>query len=164
MTFTPPFIDTLFSTRWLSACGTALVEPSPFALVQVSSWNEAEASCSTIDWENTTLEARNDLGTFLQLKNMNRFSEWNEITKKAKAEIVFPLTEKVWSPYLAREGLGKEVLDCIQWDVLAACMEDAYRDFVGLPHFFADLLAIYRAGHFPCGWSGAYPNGKLIVW
>lgn len=29
--------------------------------------------------------------------------------------------------------------------------------------FFAMLLDFYKAGYWPCGWEGDYPNGKLLV-
>jgi hypothetical protein len=30
--------------------------------------------------------------------------------------------------------------------------------------FFVDLIDWYRAGHWPCGWDGTYPEGRLIVY
>lgn len=31
------------------------------------------------------------------------------------------------------------------------------------PVFFTQLLAPYEAGRYPCGWEGAFPHGRLIV-
>jgi hypothetical protein len=30
--------------------------------------------------------------------------------------------------------------------------------------FFLELLTIYQAGHFPCGWQGEWPKGKLLLY
>ncbi len=30
--------------------------------------------------------------------------------------------------------------------------------------FFERLFAVYRAGGWPCGWSGRYPEGKLVAY
>lgn len=30
--------------------------------------------------------------------------------------------------------------------------------------FFEDLFEIYQLGAFPCGWNGAYPEGKIIAY
>jgi hypothetical protein len=30
--------------------------------------------------------------------------------------------------------------------------------------FFEKLLAVYRAGGWPCGWDGDYPSGRLAVY
>jgi hypothetical protein len=30
--------------------------------------------------------------------------------------------------------------------------------------FFEKLLKVYRDGGWPCGWEGAYPDGRLIVY
>jgi hypothetical protein len=29
--------------------------------------------------------------------------------------------------------------------------------------FFLELLGVYEAGHFPCGWRGEWPLGSLVV-
>ena len=30
-------------------------------------------------------------------------------------------------------------------------------------HFFNNLLQVYLAGGWPCGWEGEYPEGRLVV-
>jgi hypothetical protein len=29
--------------------------------------------------------------------------------------------------------------------------------------YFLELFEVYEAGHFPCGWKGEWPAGKLVV-
>lgn len=158
--FDESLVEELFSTEWFRRCGNP-PPPLPFACSQVGSWAEACTLSSAIDWENTTLEARNELTDILHKSQPNQMQDWNDITNEAKAQIVFPLTEKYWKSFATENGLGKPFIDCVQWDILAACMESAYDQ----PRFFTELLKVYRAGHFPCGWaSGEYPNGNLVIW
>jgi len=46
---------------------------------------------------------------------------------------------------------------------LGALMGNSYLDTHHPAHFFLELLWVYEAGHFPCGWLGDWPSGKLIV-
>ena len=54
-------------------------------------------------------------------------------------------------------------LSAVQWDILHVCMEAEYAD-VYPPGFYASQAYWYVKGHFPCGWQGEFPNGKLIVY
>lgn len=149
--------------RWFSAVGEPLPLFSIPALA-VASKDDALARCSDPAWEDVTLEARNRLTVFLSMHYRDRESEWNEITDAAKSRIVTPLVNRVWKPFADQHRLGRVFVDCVSWDVLAAIMEHEYRDCTGRPFFFLHLLDVYRAGHFPCGWSGEWPEGKLLAW
>ena len=78
--------------------------------------------------------------------------------------MVTPLAERVWRPFAERHGFGKVFVDCVSWNVLGAVMEHEYRRFQERPEFSLHLLRVYRAGHFPCGWSGEWPAGQLLAW
>ncbi len=54
------------------------------------------------------------------------------------------------------------VIDCIKWDVLNALMTAHYAECKP-PSFYRDIFVVYEDGHFPCGWSGVWPNGDLLV-
>ena len=43
-------------------------------------------------------------------------------------------------------------------------MENSYLSSGHRCFFFLELLMVYEAGHFPCGWRGDWPDGKLIVY
>lgn len=162
--FEDSFISELFAIDWFSRCGKGPFV-SPLSGIQVSSWSEAIKLSSATEWENTTLEARNDLTQFLHSNYLNLDRNWSVITRQAKASVICPLTEQHWTPFAVQHGLGKNFLNCVQWDILAACMENAYRQCDGLPSFFSEILNVYRAGHYPCGWSsGEYPSGHLSFW
>lgn len=47
------------------------------------------------------------------------------------------------------------------WDAASAAYQIEVQDTDG---FFIKLLEWYSKGHFPCGWRGVYPSGKLLVY
>jgi hypothetical protein len=150
--------------RWFSAVGGKPLPAFNIPARAVASKEEALAHCSDPGWEDVTLEARNQLTGFLSRHHPDRHVAWNQITDAAKSAVVTPLATRVWQPFAERHGLDKVFVDFVSWDVLAAIMEHEYRDCTGRPVFFLHLLDVYRAGHFPCGWAGAWPKGKLLVW
>ena len=48
--------------------------------------------------------------------------------------------------------------------VLYAAREMLVADLAPELHFFTDLMPWFGRGHWPLGWQGNWPNGKLIVW
>lgn len=158
------FARELEAQDWFVACGQPLTISLPFPVSQVGSWREAIDRCSDQSWEDVTLEARNRLTVFLHTHHRDDYRNWNAITIAAKQRVVTQLMDRVWLPFAEQNGFGKVLVDCVSWDVMAAIMEHEYRDCLNRPEFFLHLLQVYRAGHFPCGWSGEWPAGRLLVW
>lgn len=158
------FARELEAVDWFAACGRPLAVSLPFPVARVDNWAEAIEQCSDQSWEDTTLEARNRLTVFLHTQHGDDYRNWNTITVAAKKRVVTPLADRVWRPFAERHGLGKVLVDCVSWDVLAAIMEHEYRDCPDRPEYFLHLLRAYQAGHFPCGWFGKWPAGHLLAW
>lgn len=53
------------------------------------------------------------------------------------------------------------VADAAAYDAAGAASEIATGS---KDRFFVDLMHWYRLGHWPCGWDGKYPEGRLIVY
>jgi hypothetical protein len=51
----------------------------------------------------------------------------------------------------------------LKWNLVNYLLEDAYSNFLQEP-FFDGLINVYEAGHMPCGWSGTWPAGKLVIY
>ena len=163
--FEDGFIESLHQIAWFARCGQELPEGLPFDATRVATLKKAARQWGSNQWEDATLEARNLLTSFLFSHARDDYQKWNEITRQAKAEIAQPLAEKYWQPFMQLHGLEASFLHSVQWDILALCMEHAYRQQRGLPQFFHELLKVYEAGHMPCGWEGGkYPKGRLLVW
>ena len=47
--------------------------------------------------------------------------------------------------------------------VLYAAREILVSDLADM-HFFRDLMPWFKRGHWPVGWQGQWPDGKLILW
>ena len=167
--FEPEFVQSLHDLHWFSRCGQSLPDDLasgfPFEVTPVASLKKAMRQWGSSQWEDATLEARNLLTDFLSAQARDAYQQWNTITRQAKTEVAQPLAEKFWQPYAQQHGLDANFLHSLQWDVLALCMEHAYRQQRGLPQFFHALIKVYAAGHMPCGWEGGkYPKGRLLVW
>jgi hypothetical protein len=64
---------------------------------------------------------------------------------------------------VASNGLPTVFEDTVKWDILHICMEAAYAD-VFPPGFYANQAHWYVKGHFPCGWEGDFPAGRMVVY
>lgn len=53
--------------------------------------------------------------------------------------------------------------DEVSSDLVHCAEARALTDGTGLP-FWERLFEVYKAGGFPCGWYGKYPDGTLIVY
>lgn len=54
--------------------------------------------------------------------------------------------------------------ESLKWDLMNFLLEDAYSSLLQEPFFFDGLISVYEAGHMPCGWSGTWPAGKLVIY
>jgi hypothetical protein len=150
--------------EWFSRCGEPLSLNPSMPVVQASGWREAVASCTDGVWENVELEAQNQLTLWLHQHDRQNYRRWNELVVGFKSEVVNPLIEEKWDPYRRRHGLDAAIVLSARWDALGALMENAYLASGHRCFFFLELLSVYEAGHFPCGWVGEWPRGKLIVY
>ena len=154
----------LESIDWFKNGGAPFVFDVPFPIEAVFSLSEALERCADPLWEDCTLEARNRLTAFLHKNYPEAYLDWNMITAQAKERVVLPLSKGVWRSFAKQNNCGDSFIHSVQWDVLTAIMEHEYKSCAGRPCFFQDLLKIYKAGHFPCGWEGNWPTGRLVVW
>lgn len=140
----------LATVEWFSRCG----------IESDVSRESAIKSISSADWEEFTLERRNDITAHLATAHWNREHEWNKITKGVRgytdAEVFPRMIEAATA-----QGFPDKVVRQVQWDVCSFIQEEIYASW-RVPRFFNRLADIYREGHLPCGWIGEYPDGHLI--
>lgn len=152
-------IETLVGVDWFSNVG----QPIPAigeSVVYISDWREAVASCSEPNWEDVCTEARNDLTMHLNRVCNAEFQSWNEVVNDAKLALAEPW--KRMRSKLENEGLPQIVAECVEWDTMHAVACERYAAW-NPPRFFERLLSFYQSGHFPCGWVGTWPEGKVRV-
>ena len=164
-TFEESFVQRMRSIPWLRNCGRPVSSAMPYPVAQTNSWLEAERLCSGREWSDIKSDHQSALSVFLHHNANRKFQRWNSIVDEAKKTFILPMSEQQWQPLLSASGVGKAALDSIQWDVLGMFVEHAYRNIPNRPHHSLDLLPVYQAGHFPCGWrNGQWPSGTLVVW
>jgi len=129
----------------------------------VRSWPAATQECQGVAWENIELEAQNQLTMWLHRNSPDRYRVSNDIVVQHKAELISPLVKEKIVHFQLKQRLDVAIVHSTSWDMLGALMENSYLDTHHPAHFFLELLWVYEAGHFPCGWLGDWPNGKLIV-
>lgn len=128
----------------------------------LSSWQEAIEHCSSIEWENLCLEAVNQYCERLIERSKERFNKWNEIATEIK-QTSEPFVRRKIQAVVCQHNLPTVFESMVQWDILHVCMEAEYAE-VYPPGYYASQAYWYVHGHFPCGWEGEFPNGKLIIY
>lgn len=159
----PPTLTTLkeISTfPWFSRVGERDANVSTAALL--GNWYEAISSVESEEWEQTCLDAANGYADQLSKAAPLRFRDWNDKVEAIKRTIV-PMIRALFSTRPDLQTLPVVVRDSVQWDILHVCLEAEFSDCVP-PGFYASNSYWYRAGHFPCGWQGKFPDGRIIIY
>lgn len=151
-------LDKLDSVQWFIHVGQQDMQHA----VYVRSWDDAVEHCSSEEWENLTLEAANQLRERIVEIDKRRLNQWNEILEVVKP-FAYAITDEKAGPIFKQKQLPKVFLDTVKWDILHLCMEAEYADIVK-PAFFSSLAFYYLEGHFPCGFSGNFPDGKFVIY
>lgn len=151
-------LEKLDKADWFSRVG---VQDTTSAAIVLSSWEEAIEYCSSIEWENLCLEAANQYCERLAERSKDRFNQWNDIVNEIK-KTTEPFAHRKIEAVMKEFDLPKVFEDTVRWDVLHVCMEAEYADIYP-PGFYAGQAYWYVKGHFPCGWDGSFPSGKLII-
>jgi hypothetical protein len=87
---------------------------------------------------------------------------WNDTVDEVK-KITRPLVGRRIAAVVHENNLPKVFNIQVNYDITLVCMEAEYAD-VCPAGFFTSIGNWYVNGHFPCGWWGAFPQGKLVVY
>ena len=151
-------LEKLDKASWFSRVGAKDTD----AAIVLSSWQEAIEYCSSHEWENLCLEASNQYCERLLERSPDRFNKWNQVVAELKPTTI-PFVQRKIETVVREQKLPKVFEDTVQWDILHVCMEAEYAD-VYPPGYYASQAYWYVKGHFPCGWEGKFPAGKLIIY
>ena len=155
--------DRIKNIDWFSKCGNDHVIVTSFDVYAINSWHDASEYFAQEIWEERTLEAQNNLTTFLHDRYRREYSSWNEKAKEGRDFIQEEVVPRLISIKEAH-GLTDLFLDCVKWDILGAIMEDSFKNYRFKDEFFTKLLEIYEQGNFPCGWVISDNKGALVVY
>ena len=95
----------LESIQWFENCGKPLTLDLSMPLNRVESLERAIQMCQTLEWENTTLEAKNQLTIWLHFNDNANYQNWNEIAKIHKQETLDGLIAKQFVPFQKNHDL-----------------------------------------------------------
>jgi len=156
-------LERIRNINWFHKIGEPLGSSFDFEIVGIQTWEEAPIYYHSDLWEDAELEAQGELTTFLSRLHKAEYQEWNKLNAASREFLKNEVEEKIM-PFAHSHNLDKAFLSTLQWCLVGALREDAYKEFNPPVRFFTDLLDIYEAGHFPCGWvEGKWPEGKLVV-
>jgi len=155
--------DRLRAVPWFSHVGHPAALMLPFLCRFVGDASVAKEAIKQPEWEDWTLERRNDLTSFLHARFPNRHDDWNQIAKGVRGFIEEELVPPISSILAEALPDAAVALDAVRWDLAGALMEAAYAD-CRPPQFFTHLVAVYEAGHLPVGWDADSGGGTLLVY
>ena len=143
---------------WFSSVGRKDSE----AVEYVDNWEMAIKFCCSTEWENLCLEAANQYRERISELKPESLALWNDIVDDIKLVSV-PLVKTKIANIVRDNNLPQSFEDTVQWDILHLALEAEYSDIYP-PGFYASQAYWYLNGHFPCGWQGNFPNGKLLIY
>lgn len=136
-------------------------EPIESKFAPVASWSEAERHCTSIKWRDIQADIKSKYIHNLVEKHNVPLVSWNEDVRILR-ESIGPVIQDKLRGYAENLFLFHKVVASVRWDFLAIGMA-RYYEAVYADYYYHQLLKLYISGRFPCGWSGDWPEGKLIL-
>jgi hypothetical protein len=168
---TKELLKKLRSADWFRAVG----QPASRRIIVVSSWKEAILSAISRRWGNCLLEVKNELwGQFVSLSRVqgDPAHKWNAVADRV-GEAVKPIVKEKIKPIVQAHkelvtqkgtfAAGITFPRRVTLDIEIACLEQEYSELIE-PRFGKVIAEWYMCGHFPCGWEGRFPKGKLVIY
>ena len=155
---TKAVFDEMDRVEWFGKVGSEDIDHVKYA----HSWEEALRLAVSVEWENTGIAASNALHGQLLSRAPKRLLQWNKIVRLLK-KFTIPWVKTKIAMVVEEIHPPKDFESAVQWDILGVGIEAEYSNIVP-PGFYTCLKKVYMAGHFPCGWEGKSPSGRLIIW
>ena len=128
-----------------------------------TSWMEAVAECVSSKWSNCHTELINDLRMDVRSKAMDRYQTWNSVVTNIRP-IVSNLVERKALTQFRVIGLPEKIAPHLTGILLTVVLSYEYSNISLIRELPERIAAAVLAGHFPCGWEGEFPDGRLIVY
>jgi hypothetical protein len=151
-------LDQLEKASWFSRVGVKEVS----SVAVVTSWPEAIEQCSLDEWEDLRLGALNQYRLCVAECSMERLRLWNDTVDEVK-KVTGPIVDRKITAVVRKNSLPEIFKIRVRSDITLACMEAEFAD-ICQPGFFTGISNWYVRGHFPCGWRGVFPQGKLVIY
>jgi hypothetical protein len=158
-------LATLDETQWLQRVGEPLPELmgklNGQGVILVKSWQEA----LTIFGEDLRYNANGILAApCLPIDDVyDRIPEREHWWQKAREEAKQYTVLSGWAP----RSLAREQRDLIfehLWEYVSMLLAEIIASPEAECTYFREQLPWFHAGHFPCGWDGEWPAGRMRVY
>lgn len=150
---------------WFTNCGKRTEISLDFRYEFINK-SDMFKSISGIKWDNIENEEFNKLYDWFRTSSI--CLDWEKTVKSIRNENIPELDKSVLE--IINETFGKNsklVIDSFHYDLLMIIMKLTIEKKYFSEHepmFFNNILAVYQAGHFPCGWCGEYPEGEILIY
>ncbi len=157
-TQTRKFLAGLKHGPWFASVGQPVEDSS---VDVVSSWAQAVESCRKVKWTDLLIDMGNLLREPLFLADCRLSRTWGQHVQSVKPSVNLLVAAKFRA--LALRELPSIVKSHTRWILLHACLE---LEFTHLrpPTCNSGLARWICSGHYPCGWKGKFPDGRLVVY
>jgi hypothetical protein len=155
-------IEVLNQVKWFENCGKPLdLEPSMIGKIeQCLSWEEAIQESEKYEWKCIKNEAINQISEYLDIHHRKIYQNWNIVVQEIRPQII-EVNENKIKPNLPINFIP-QLGNSVKSDIFDLLIETHWSYLVE-PVFFTPVTFWYIKGHFPCGWQGNFPDGKLLV-
>lgn len=149
--------ETLDTISWFSAAGS---EPPPGTDVEgVNTWGDALGHLTSSDQYGPHGHPVGPMEALEDVRDADEIQDWLDAAFAAVEEFVdyenyIPSYLEKPDRLFLREHL-REFVEGLLIEIVAADMTDCT--------YFRECLSWFEAGHFPCGWDGEWPDGRLRV-
>lgn len=147
---------------WFRGCGKPLALELSMPIRPVANWDQATASCLGDEWSNIQDRASEQLFQWLREHAVAAFRTWSDTVEQHNKQTIVPIVVPPVESYVSDNKLDPELVHCVRRDIRQALLENTFIPTGHRSYFFLELFEIYEAGHFPCGWRGAWPTGELL--
>ena len=128
-----------------------------------SSWMDAMANCVGAKWSDTLIDSTSTLREKVLALSRERYDEWRVMDGQFRP-LVLDLARKKTARLMQAHSLPDKFMFAVFASWLGIGYEAEYSDLVEPGFYTHVILDCYMKGHFPCGWDGDFPEGRLIVY
>jgi hypothetical protein len=127
------------------------------------SWMDAMAHSVSASWSNALIEGLNVLSDGVLSRSNEAYQHWHSFDTEIRP-VVLDLAKEKTKLLMQSQGLPDTFMYTVFAGFLGIAMEAQYADLVGPGFYSTVVLDVFLKGHYPCGWKGEFPEGKLVVY
>lgn len=149
---------------WFANCGKPMSIDLTMLTKIVDNWSKALGFSKRQSSDSAKIESLNQLRTRLDDIAPKQIDRWNDVVGKVKESPAYRIAKRKIEKFQQDNKLEVSFLYSCMADILMALLENYFLKTKHHCFYNLELLMVYEAGHFPCGWVGKWPKGHLEVY